>query len=136
MGCERAADQRITGDGMVRRHKLLPIEDLFKLATTLDQSCRGRLKIRPREFGFYPQFPKFHIHLGAIGSSVAARNGRRKPNCGTSPEGTPSIQFKARLLSVRRQQKIFMSSASELFAQSSFLHRQPLVSMHDTLPNA
>ena len=47
------------------------------------------------------------------------------PNCGTFPEETPSIELKARLLSVRRQQKIFISSASELFAQSSSLHRQP-----------
>jgi hypothetical protein len=47
------------------------------------------------------------------------------PNCGTSPEGMPNMELKARLPSVRRQQKIFMSNASELFAQSSSLHRQP-----------
>src|SRR5437870_5222920 len=49
-----------------------------------------------------------------------------KPNCGAFPEETPSIELKTRLLSVRRQQKIFMSSASELFAQSSSFHRQHL----------
>jgi hypothetical protein len=37
----------------------------------------------------------------------------------------PNMELKARLPSVRRQQKIFMSNASELFAQSSSLHRQP-----------
>ena len=47
------------------------------------------------------------------------------PNCGAKPEGTPSMEHKAGLLNVRRQQKIFMSNASELFAQSSSLHRQP-----------
>jgi len=34
------------------------------------------------------------------------------------------MELTAGLLSVRRQQKIFMSNASELFAQSSSLHRQ------------
>jgi hypothetical protein len=54
-------------------------------------------------------------------SGIAGLN----PNCGTFPEETPSIEFKVRLLSVRRQQKIFISNVSELFAQSSSLHRQP-----------
>jgi hypothetical protein len=35
------------------------------------------------------------------------------------------MELKARLLSVRREQKIFMSNVSELFAQSSSRHRQP-----------
>jgi hypothetical protein len=47
-----------------------------------------------------------------------------KPNCGISPEGTPSMELRAGFPSERRQQKIFMSSASELFAQSSSRHRQ------------
>jgi hypothetical protein len=34
------------------------------------------------------------------------------------------MELKAGFLSVRPQQKIFMSKASELFAQSSSLHRQ------------
>jgi hypothetical protein len=34
------------------------------------------------------------------------------------------MELKAGLLTVRRKQKMFMSSASELFAQSSSLHRQ------------
>ena len=47
------------------------------------------------------------------------------PNCGASPEGTPSMEHRAGLSSARRQQKIFIRRASELFAQSSSLHRQP-----------
>jgi hypothetical protein len=35
------------------------------------------------------------------------------------------MEVRARFPTVRRQQKIFMSSASELFAQSSSFHRQP-----------
>jgi hypothetical protein len=35
------------------------------------------------------------------------------------------MELRPEFRSVRRQQKIFMSSASELFAQSSSLHRQP-----------
>jgi hypothetical protein len=34
------------------------------------------------------------------------------------------MELRAQFPTVRRQQKIFMSSASELFAQSSSLHRQ------------
>src|SRR5580658_4592064 len=47
------------------------------------------------------------------------------PNCGARPRGTPSIEQRAGLLSLQREQKIFMSRASELFAQSSSIHRQP-----------
>jgi hypothetical protein len=35
------------------------------------------------------------------------------------------MEHKARFTTLRRQQKMFMSSASELFAQSSSFHRQP-----------
>jgi hypothetical protein len=35
------------------------------------------------------------------------------------------MEHKSRIATLRRQQNIFMSSASELFAQSSSFHRQP-----------